>query len=100
MTATPSPDELFKALQLEHLTPEDQEKILLEMGDIIEQGVMIRLISLMDDQTRLEFEKLLDSESDEEEVEEFIKKHVPNSDKIIQDTIEELRDDILATTSK
>ncbi len=100
MSLSPHQDDLLKALQLEELSPTDQESILLEMEDLITQGTMIRLIALMDEPTLTQFQKLLDTEASEEQIDGFIKQHVPDADKALQDTIEELRDDILATTSK
>lgn len=91
---------LLDALELDALKPEEQEEILDDIGEIIAEGTMTRLMEQMDDATSAEFTKLLESEASEEQVDAFIKEHVPNSEQILQDTIDELQDDILAVTSK
>ena len=59
---------------------------------------MVRLIEKMDEQTRDEFAKMLDGDASEDEIESFIQTHVPEADKLVEETVEELTSDILAVT--
>lgn len=89
---------LLEVLDLEALTPQEQEELLLEVNELVYKGALMRLIGMMDEKTKTEFEKLLDSDPEEETVEAFLEKHVPDSGRAVEDTIQELRDDILAVT--
>jgi len=94
---TPHPT-LIEALDLASLTPEEQEELLLDLNELVYKGTLMRLVGMMDDKTKTDFEKLLESEADEEEIEDFLEKRVPESGKAVEDTIQELRDDMLAVT--
>lgn len=94
---TSDPD-LLKALDFESLSPEEQEELLLELNELVYKGSLMRLISMMDEKTKTDFDKLLDSGADENEVEGFLEARVPDSGRAVEDTIRELRDDILAVT--
>ena len=54
----------------------------------------------MDDQTREAFNDLVETNPTEELMEEFLIKHVPDANKAVEETIEELTSDIMAVTSR
>ncbi len=89
---------LIEALALDQLSPEEQEALLLEINEIVFKGSMTRLIESMDESTREEFAKLMESDADDEQLEAFISARVPNADKAVAETVQELSDDILAIT--
>lgn len=89
---------LLDAFDLAELEPEEQEEILLDLSDLVFKGTMVRVIEQMDDETRDQFNTLLDSDANEDEVQAFIEKYVPDADALVKETIDELRDDILAVT--
>ena len=86
------------ALDIGSLAPDEQEELLLDLNDLVYKGTLLRLVGMMDDQTKADFEKLLDSDPEEDVVEAFLEERVPDSGKAVEDTIQELRDDILAVT--
>ena len=86
---------LLEALDLGALTDEEQEDLLVEINDLVYEATMVRIIEKMDDKTLEEYEKLIDSDAPVEEIDQFISKNVPDSDKLMQDSIEELIGDIL-----
>lgn len=94
---TNDPD-LLKALAIESLAPEDQEALLLELNDLVYKGSLMRLVGMLDEKTKADFDQLLDSGASEEQVESFLAERVPGSGRAVEDTIQELRDDILAVT--
>ncbi len=98
---TPKPaqaDALLEALDMESLSPEEQEALLTDLNDLIYRGSMVRLLERMDDASRAAFEALVESDASEEEVEAFIQEHVPDADQAILEAVKEISDDILAAT--
>lgn len=91
---------ILDALNIDSLEPEDQEEILSDLADIIAVGTMTRLIEHLDEQGCVELEQLLDRDASEDEIDTFIHDHVPHSEKIVQEILDELRDDILTETRK
>lgn len=91
---------IIDALQLDDLSEKEQEEILGDLDEVIFKGTIIRLLEQMDEKTRIEFEALLDQDAEEDEIQIFLEKHVPNADAAVQDTIAEITDDILAVTKE
>lgn len=97
MTTTETQN-LLDLLGIQDLAPDEQEALLLDVGDLIQRGTMVRIIERMDEPTRTAFDELLSTEPSEDEMESFMQQHVPDVDQIVRDTVAELRDDILAVT--
>jgi len=95
-----APISLIDALGMQELLPEEQEEMLLDLNALVWEGALVRMLEQMDAATKDEFEKLLDSEADEEEVETFLAQHVPGAEQAVTDTMKELTDDILAVTGE
>lgn len=91
-------NDILEALDLKQLPPEEQEELLLDLGDLVFRGSMLRLIERMDDAVRTDFNILLDRDPSEEEVMDFLQKRVPDADAAVEETIADLRSDILAVT--
>jgi hypothetical protein len=96
--ATTHEQTLLEVLGLEDLLPEEQEELLLDLNELIFKGAMVRLIERMDDATKADFDALMESEADEEEVEAFLMERVPDADEAVQETVDELKNDILSVT--
>lgn len=90
---------IAEALDLEALLPEEQEEILLELNSLVFKGSLLRLIERMDEKTKEDFNVLMDTEPEEEVVLAFLESRVPDADKAVTETLEELAGDILAVTS-
>lgn len=93
MTATST---LLEALDLEALAPEQQEELLLEVNALIFKGTLVRLLERMSDEARDQFNALMDTDPLEEQVMRFLEDTVPDADQAVEETVQELRDDILA----
>jgi len=89
---------VMDALQLSELKPEEQEALLLELNSLIFEGSLARIVESMDEQTRTDFEVLLDRDAMDEEMEAFLLERAPGADALIEETIQELTDDILSGT--
>lgn len=94
-----APIDLLQALGISELQPDEQEELLLDLGDLVFRGSMLRLIERMDEQTSDDFSKLLDGNPSEEAMTSFLTERVPDADKAVEEAIAELRNDILAVTS-
>jgi hypothetical protein len=92
-------DNIIDALHISELLPEEQDEIIADLNELVFEGVLIRALEQMDTQTRAEFNELLDSDPDEEKLEDFLKENVPTFDESIADTIAEISSDILAVTN-
>jgi hypothetical protein len=90
---------ILEALGIKDLEPAEQEELLLDLGELVTRGTMLRLIERMDEKTQDDFSALLDRDPEDEEVEAFLKERVPDADSAVEETLEELRSDILAVTS-
>lgn len=90
--------EILEALELSELKPEEQEEILLDINTIIYESSMLRLVESMDEQTRADFEALMERDTADEEMESFLKERVPNADALIAESVKELTNDILSGT--
>ncbi len=98
---TPPPlTDIMTALQIDELAPEEQEELLLDLGDLILRGSMARLVERMDGKTREEFTALMERNASDEEVEAFLAARVPGADAAVQEAVQDLTDDILAATAE
>ena len=91
---------ILEALDIESLEPAEQESFMLELNALIFRGSLVRLIERMDDGTRAAFNTLVARNPTEELMEEFLMTHVPDANKAVEETVEELTSDILAVTSR
>ncbi len=89
---------IASALDLSTLSKEEQEELLLELNDLVFEGVILRLLDQMDDATKGEFEELLSKDSSEEEVSAFLESRMPNFQEVIDSTFADIQNDILAVT--
>ena len=72
-------------LEIENLSPEEQEDIILRVGGIIYQNVLMRVMEIMPETDQDEFEKLLDNNAKPEEVFSFLKDKAQDFEKIIEE---------------
>jgi hypothetical protein len=71
------------ALELENLSPEERQEIILRVGALIYQNVLMRVMETMSEEDQNEFEKLLDGNAKPEEIFMFLKNKVNNFEEII-----------------
>lgn len=95
---TPDTTTLLETLDIASLPPDEQEALLVEIQELITQGVMARVVAGMNDETRNAFEVLLAGDADEGAITAFLEQQVPNMDTVVAETVAELQDDILSAT--
>ena len=98
MDTSTSTTDILDALGIDDLSEKEQEAFLLDIGDIIYQGTLMRAMQDMDEESKDAFEALLARDPADEEMERFMEEHMPTIDQAAAETITQLRDDILAIT--
>lgn len=77
-----------RALGISHLSKEEQDKKLGEVGDLVLRAAMVRILESIPEERREEF--LLISERDNhEELNAFIREHVPDVEKLVEQAVAE-----------
>ncbi len=91
-------EELFAAVNLSAYSPEEQEQIVLDLSGTLFEGTLVRLIERMDDATRDDFNALMKSDADSEEVVAFLRERVSGSDEVIQEVVRAITKDVAQLT--
>jgi len=81
----PIQNNIIKDLELDKLTPQEQEEILVRIGSVIYQNVLMRVLDTMEDKDQDEFEKLLDKNASSEEIFNFLNSKNKNFEQIINE---------------
>ena len=88
--------DLIKELGLENLPKEKQEEMLIEIGNVVQQRIIIRISQEMPEENKAEFEKIMQDKKDQpEEIEKFIKEKVPTIDDIVAEEIGRYKQEIM-----
>lgn len=85
---------LIKELNLEGLPEDEQNKILEKIGEIVLKEMFVKTVDSLDEDGRKHFEKMLKEKSTPEEIEEFLKLKISNYEEILQDIMNNLKDDL------
>jgi 6-pyruvoyl-tetrahydropterin synthase len=88
--------EITEALDLSELPTKEQEEILVDINDLVVKGTIIRILERMDEKNKNDFAEFLNTNPSGEEIANFIDAHVSNADEIVQETITDFANDILA----
>lgn len=76
--------ELVKELGIEHLSPEDQEKIIVGIGENILKQIIVNVYDKIDEAHRDEFHTLIES-GDIDEMHAFLQDKITDVDAVIED---------------
>ncbi|MCX6703048.1 MAG: DUF5663 domain-containing protein [Candidatus Wolfebacteria bacterium] len=83
---------IIKDIGLERFSPEKQEEMLLMIGKLIFQGVIVRVMALLNDKDKDDFDNLLMKNiEDEEMVLKFLESRIPNLDELVKEEIESFK---------
>ena len=92
--------DILEALDIEGLTEEEQEEMLLDLSELIFENYLVRIIEQMDENTSNKLNELISKEASEEEIQSYIEQNVPGANSTLTEVVQELTSDILAVTSK
>jgi hypothetical protein len=81
----PIKNNIINALNIENLSKEEQEEIILQVGSVIYQNVLMRTMETMPENIVDEFEKQLDNNTEREQIFDFLKNNVKDFEKIIEE---------------
>ena len=88
--------DLIKELGIDKLSEEKQEKILMQMGEIVQQRTLLRLAEEMTDEQKDEFNKSLkENKEDPEKMTKYLQTNFPELDKIITEEIGRYKQEIM-----
>lgn len=82
---------LFELFQLDKMPVEKAEEMLGRLSKLVFQAVLVRVLPLLSEEDYNEYEAILDSDKEADELFFFLSKKVPDFDKIIQEEAELLR---------
>lgn len=92
---------IVKELGLEALSEDKQVEILEKIGQIIFQSVLIRVMDIMSEEDKDEFDELLGVKADDTEaVLGFLQGKVPNLDEIVKEEVIKFKTETLDIISK
>ena len=79
---------IIKDLGLDRFPPERQEEMLLMIGKLIYQGVIIRVMGLLSEKDKEDFDQLLmEKVEDEDAVLKFLESKIPNLDELVNEEV-------------
>lgn len=89
---------LIKELGIDKLPKEQQEKVLMQMGEMIQQRIVIRLFEEMSEEKKQEFETFSEeNEKDPAKLVKFLEDNVENSGEFVKEEIGKAKKEIMDT---
>ncbi len=88
----PIKNNIANVLNIDNLPEADQEKILADIGSVIFQNVLMRVLEKMSEKDQNSFEKLLDQNGTPEEIFNFLNSKTKNLSEIIEEEATKFKD--------
>jgi hypothetical protein len=92
-------EKIKAALGFDEMNEDEQNQLMIDLGNIIFTRTMIRLMEQMDEQTKKSMSELIKKDVSQDDMIIFLENAVPGANEIVIDTVDELTSDILAVTS-
>lgn len=87
---------IIKELGLNKLSEKEQEEAILSAGRIIFQAVLIKVMDVLSEEKKEEFEKIITEEpQNEEKVTDFLQSHVSDLNGIVSQEVINFKQEIL-----
>lgn len=84
--------EIVKSFGLEEYPEEMQEAFLIQFGSILFQALMLRGAEELPESAVTEFDELISTSPDPEDVFKFFEEHIPNFEKIVGEVTTQLKE--------
>ncbi|MES2023442.1 MAG: DUF5663 domain-containing protein [Patescibacteria group bacterium] len=84
---------IIKLFDIDKLPEDKQEEMISEIGSLIFQSVLIRVLPLLEEKDLAEYEKLTDQKMDIEKLFDFFFEKIPNFLQIVTEESENFRKD-------
>lgn len=78
---------ILKDLEIGHLSPDAQDKILEKLGENITKRITLAVLENLPESARHEFDAISQS-GNQEKLQEFLKLQIPNIEELLQKTIQ------------
>lgn len=88
----PIKNNIANVLNIDNLPEEEREKILADIGSVIFQNVLMRVLEKMSEKEQDDFEKLLDNNGNPEEIFDFLNSKTKDFPKIIEEEAIKFKD--------
>jgi len=86
------PENIIEELGLTGLSEEDRAKALDEIGKVLYQAIMVRVVPMLSDADAEEFDALLDTKSqDPNEVFNYLRSKISDFDAIVAEEVEKFK---------
>jgi len=84
--------DLIKELGINQLEKSKKEEIVLQIGDILQQRVSVRIIEELPEEKQDEFKAILEeAEENPEKLEQYLKENIPNAEELVLEEIGEYK---------
>ena len=87
--------DLIAELGLQALADDKKEEMVLRIGELIQQNVVLRIISEMPESDKDEFEKVL-AEDNSEKTTEFLQAKFPNLNQVVEEEIAKFKQEAVS----
>ncbi len=88
--------DLIKELGIDKLEPAQKEKIIMDIGEIIQERIIIRIVEELPEEKQAEFKSILDkAEENPELIDEFLKENLPGVEDMILEEIGDYKEGAL-----
>lgn len=87
---------IIKDLGFDKLPQKDQEEALLSAGRVIFQAVLIRVLDILSEEEKEEFEKIIaENPEDQEKIMNFLNSKIPDLEEISREEIANFKREVL-----
>lgn len=89
---------LIEELGLEDLPDHEKEKIILQVGELIDQNIYLRLLEELPDEALDELEAIVSTPDDQtDKLRMFYAKYVPNMEELVKEEIATYKENLIRT---
>ena len=82
-------EQLVQVLELGHLSPEEQDTQLAEIGERVINGVIIKSLYVLGEEDKKALEEMADKGTGHEELFSFLKSKINNLDQVVTEEIQQ-----------
>ena len=86
--------QLVKELGIDTLPPEKQEELLIKMTEVLLKRIFVETMEKLSDTDREAYEKLIDDNTNPDQINNFLQEKIPNYDDMVQKIITSFKDEM------
>jgi len=93
-TQTTFQQNLISALGLDSLPQEKKDELLIKISEVVQQRIILRVLSELSEEDRQAFDGVLSANDDEKSL-AFLQEKIPNFEAVVKDEIEKFRNEAM-----